>query len=818
MIDERVRKYEPFFGKWKISKELGSGAFGQVYEIYWEDNYGNRTVSALKYLHIPSEMALQHQIEEQPDMEAVRNYFFGQYQSVREEIKILQNCKGHSNIVSYEDDETHEIVGENEIGWDILIRMELLYPLSTKFPPKESNNTRKATQYDVVLMWRDIANALIYCEKENIIHRDIKPANILVSSSGNYKLSDFGVARKNIQDTGASTRVGTDKYMAPEVSKRQKYDKRADYYSLGRVIYFYLNNKRHAFYPAYPNEMEQKDVENAEARRLNGDKIPKLPGVSKEINEVLLKSLAYQPTKRYKSATELYRAVQNILDSQGDELKRRYLSEDLSTIVSKKNKSSDSSKVEKKKNKKIAAPMIAASVLLVAGIGGIVYGVSSKNGQSSQVSMDMSVNVQQEKLILSPIPENSIIPMPEPTATPTPEPTATPTPDPTATPTPEPTATPTPEPTATPTPEPTATPTPEPTATPTPEPTATPTPEPTATPTPEPTATPIPTLRIMGDFERPNNGDTIDSDLKIKGWILTNDKVDEIEVYADIMSENQILQSFTLEQKALGKNTLEKRQKKNSAEIAVSAGYEVKGSNSLENLSDGTYELCLRAVEKKSGKESILKRVEINIAGGKKENSDELMELMGLLDGTEELKTNYIMEESGFGIGIDIDADAPMLTANANQILLTGWINAEAGTSIGMFLEIDSQLYTSDALAQQGGSFVITRLPRNLEKMSQKLIGTFNGDMEQAGYIINMNLPFLEEGSHTIAITFNVGCPEKEPVMVDMKTIDLQLDSSINADADAAVRIQKDWENEFPKPTEVPQEQEEKDEQQKAGE
>lgn len=283
MIDENLQKYEPFFGKWKISRSLGRGSFGSVYEIYWEDGFGGRSLSALKYMHIPSREALEEQRAQQPNMEAVRNYFLKQVERIKDEIRILQKCKGHSNIVSYEDHLIEEHVGENEFGWDILIRMELLYPLSSVL------NREQATQYDVVCLWRDIANALIYCEEQNIIHRDIKPANILVASTGQYKLSDFGVARKFMgRDTPASTRVGTEKYMAPEVYNNQKYDKTADYYSLGCVIYYFLNKNRHPFYPPYPKELEQEDVDRAEDRRLRkGEKVPAIVGVSREVNEVL---------------------------------------------------------------------------------------------------------------------------------------------------------------------------------------------------------------------------------------------------------------------------------------------------------------------------------------------------------------------------------------------------------------------------------------------------------------------------------------------------------------------------------------------------
>lgn len=263
-MDERqFMQYEPFFGKWYFSRELGKGAYGHVYEVYCDED-GVRQMSALKVMHIPSEEALQLQIEQQPNMDAVRNYFLAQVGKIMDEINILKKCQGHPNIVRYEE---HSIIqnGENGIGWDILIRMEELYPISPYF------SRPGMSQLNVLRMWLDIANALCFCEQENIIHRDIKPANILVSLDGRFKLSDFGAARKSMEGGEASTRVGTERYMAPEVYKGQKYDKRADYYSLGCVIYFYLNYRRHPFLPPYPRKVDAREYDMADTRRIRGE-------------------------------------------------------------------------------------------------------------------------------------------------------------------------------------------------------------------------------------------------------------------------------------------------------------------------------------------------------------------------------------------------------------------------------------------------------------------------------------------------------------------------------------------------------------------
>ncbi len=372
MIDERCKRYEPFFGKWKLDRELGKGMSGQVYQIYWDDELGKRTTSALKYIHIPSDEALAIQKEIQPNMRAVYNYFFKQVEKIREEILILQKCKGHSNIVSYEDHMIVESAGG--IGWDILIRMELLYPLNACFGKNDAN------QYDVVKMWLDITSALIYCEDQNIIHRDIKPANILISQNGSYKLSDFGTARKNMEGAMASTRVGTQKYMAPEVERDLKYDKRADYYSLGSVVYFFLNKRRMPFYPPYPDSVNLEAICMAEKKKLVGEKIPKIPWVSNEVNHILLKCLEYKPENRYNSARELYDELYKLLKEQGDDLKKRYLNIERPLVPEKTTVVPEEKKYTGKKKKIIpnVILVVLAGIFLLGGIGGIVYEISTK--------------------------------------------------------------------------------------------------------------------------------------------------------------------------------------------------------------------------------------------------------------------------------------------------------------------------------------------------------------------------------------------------------------------------------------------------------
>lgn len=289
-------KYEPIWGKWFLSKELGRGAYGTVFEAETRDadNIGATLKSALKIISIPSSPSEIDSYTEEHfgiDKESVSSYFYGFVEEFLKEISIMAKLKGKSNIVSIEDYEVKEHT-EN-VGWDILIRMELLTSLNKYFTEKS------ITEKDVVNLGVDICRALEECEKLNIIHRDIKPSNIFVSDAGKYKLGDFGVARTLEKTSSGLSKKGTYTYMAPEVYKGEDcYSSNVDTYSLGIVMYKLLNNN----FEPFRTQLTSADEENAFKSRLKNEPMPKPANASDEVAQIILKACSYEAKDRYSSA------------------------------------------------------------------------------------------------------------------------------------------------------------------------------------------------------------------------------------------------------------------------------------------------------------------------------------------------------------------------------------------------------------------------------------------------------------------------------------------------------------------------------------
>lgn len=303
-----IKHYEPLWGSWYVDELLGEGSFGKVYKVH-KDEFGKLYYSAVKMLSIPqSEEEIERARLMMPE-ETIPTYFRGFVTDIVQEIDLMSAFKGNTNIVSIED---HKVVRNDSMHWDILIRMELLQSLSSYMAD------HPLTKRDVIQLGIDISHALELCAIKNVIHRDIKPDNIFVSDYGDFKIGDFGVARHIARKNSEMSQKGTRTYMAPEVFHDEKdYGPTVDLYSLGIVMYRYLNNNRIPFMPPFPETLTPHSQEEALLRRMKGeDIIPDIPGVEPELNDFVLKACAFKPEDRFRDATEFRTILENIAGVQ----------------------------------------------------------------------------------------------------------------------------------------------------------------------------------------------------------------------------------------------------------------------------------------------------------------------------------------------------------------------------------------------------------------------------------------------------------------------------------------------------------------------
>ncbi|MCD8215482.1 MAG: protein kinase [Clostridiales bacterium] len=318
-----VKRFEPLWGSWYVKDLIGEGSYGKVYRIEREE-FGSVYKAALKYIKIPKTYSeVKSIMAEGMDREAAERYFKEFAERLVKEVQLMARVKGNSNIVSYED---HRVIkSEDKIEWHLFIKMELLTSLVDYI------TENKITKRDIIRLGIHICRALEVCQKHNIIHRDIKPENIFVSEDGNFKLGDFGIARQIEKTMAGLSKKGTYTYMAPEVYLGKEYGSNVDIYSLGIVMYRFLNNNRTPFLPPYPEKISGNVREVALARRMSGEVLPKPVNADGRLGEIVLKACAYNPVDRYDSPKEMRKALEAIFfaeeeggavydDSHGDSL------------------------------------------------------------------------------------------------------------------------------------------------------------------------------------------------------------------------------------------------------------------------------------------------------------------------------------------------------------------------------------------------------------------------------------------------------------------------------------------------------------------
>lgn len=428
IMNENSVKY---FGNWSIDAELGSGSFGTVYKIRKEE-FGITYYSAMKVIHIPQDKSERTRLmSEGMDDHSISAYYQQFVQDFNKEIELMAGLQGNTNIVGYND----HLIKENEdgVGFTIYIRMEFLKPLD-QYLIGENNKTRYMTTDEIIRLGIDMCNALEICSKKHIIHRDIKPDNIFISENGDFKLGDFGIARRLESTQSNLSKKGTYTYMAPEIYNGNPYNSTVDIYSLGIVLYKLLNKNRTPFLPFAPEPIRYTDKEKALVNRMSGVPIPEIPGVSQELNKIILKACAFNPKERYQSVGELKTALlaiseaptwrspfkEDIVDYESFEktvspLKYSENPESINKDESDKNESYEDEKTlgsgmsikaleieqnNKSKTVKIIA-VTAIIFVLIAAIVGVVFVLNNTGSHANKNSESVNLELQYNNSTIS---------------------------------------------------------------------------------------------------------------------------------------------------------------------------------------------------------------------------------------------------------------------------------------------------------------------------------------------------------------------------------------------------------------------------------
>ncbi|MBL8857640.1 MAG: serine/threonine protein kinase [Planctomycetes bacterium] len=162
---------------------------------------------------------------------------------------------------------------------------------------RQALRDRQMEPREALTIVRSLCDALQYAHDEGVVHRDIKPENVLLDRAGRVKIADFGLAKVTGVDgmanlTAAGQVMGTPHYMAPEqIERPQEVDHRADLFALGVVMYEMLTGTLPRGVFDLPSTKFHLDV---------------------RLDEIVLKALEREPSRRYQHAVEVKTDVEHV--------------------------------------------------------------------------------------------------------------------------------------------------------------------------------------------------------------------------------------------------------------------------------------------------------------------------------------------------------------------------------------------------------------------------------------------------------------------------------------------------------------------------
>ena len=259
-------------GRYEVVAELGRGSMGAVYKA--RDPQIGRTVAIKIILTANLSTA---------DLEQYKQRFVREAQAAGQ--------MSHPGIVTIHD------IAEDANGQPFLV-MEFIEGIGLDrllVPSAERLPLERCLDLGI-----QVSEALEYAHRRGVVHRDIKPANILLTHDGRAKIADFGIAKlAGVQLTQTGQMMGTPAFMSPEQFSGGPVDARSDLFSLGAMLYWMLTGEK-------PFGGESLTV--VSFRVVYTEPIPATrvdPSLPRELEAVLSRCLAKNPSDRYSSCREL---------------------------------------------------------------------------------------------------------------------------------------------------------------------------------------------------------------------------------------------------------------------------------------------------------------------------------------------------------------------------------------------------------------------------------------------------------------------------------------------------------------------------------
>lgn len=262
-------------GKYPITGVLGKGAMGVVYKAF--DPVINRPV-AIKTIH----KAL---IGQDLSGSSTTARFKNEARAV--------GRMAHPNIVAIyeygEDADTAYIAMEYVEGRTL---SQIL------------GGTPRPPECDILMLMDQLLAALDCAHKHGVWHRDIKPANLLVTNTGQLKVTDFGIARiESVVLTQITSTIGTPGYMAPEQYIGDGVDHRIDIFAAGALLYGMLVGR-----PPFQGSAETVMYKVVNEHPVPPSKVPEA-GRPEFYDAIVARALAKKPEQRYASVAEFRAAL-----------------------------------------------------------------------------------------------------------------------------------------------------------------------------------------------------------------------------------------------------------------------------------------------------------------------------------------------------------------------------------------------------------------------------------------------------------------------------------------------------------------------------